>query len=161
MLSLPLIGQDVASPILTALCPSASVTDLSRIKSTAWTSPGHHKSGPHAHGAITGEHEGRGRVANCGLHICEGASRPGLLQFLLCAARRFSWFHDSFVNARMCSPGRALIRFAQRSTIQKDGSGHHTSGVWYTQPHYLSEIRTFILVTWTEMHGAERLQCPL
>src|SRR6266699_1027910 len=48
--------------------------------------------------------------------------------------------HDSFVNARMCSPSRALIRFAQRSTIQRDGSGHHTSVVWYNQPHYLSKI---------------------
>jgi hypothetical protein len=41
-------------------------------------------------------------------------------------------------------PGQALIISAQRSTIQKYGSGHHTSGVWYTQPHYLSEITAVI-----------------
>src|SRR6266516_5839838 len=46
---------DVQSPILTSSCPSASMTDLSGIQSTAWTSRGHHKSGPHTHRAITGE----------------------------------------------------------------------------------------------------------
>lgn len=30
----------------------------------------------------------------------------------------------------------------RRGTIQKYESGHRTSGVCYTQPHYLSEIRT-------------------
>ena len=55
------------------------------------------------------------------------AVRTGLLQFLLCAARRCSWFHDSAVSAGMCSPDWALTRFAQKSTLQKDGSGHHTS----------------------------------
>lgn len=86
-------------------------------------------------------------------------AEPRLLRSLLGAARRYSWFRDSYVNARMCSPGRALIRFAQRSTNHGDRSGHHTSGVWYTQPHYLSQRMASIVDTWAEMHGVEGLQC--
>ncbi|HXZ03202.1 MAG TPA: hypothetical protein VEH81_00135 [Ktedonobacteraceae bacterium] len=41
--------------LLPSLCPSAPVTDLSSRKSSAWTSPGHHKTGLHAHRAITGD----------------------------------------------------------------------------------------------------------
>src|SRR6266487_5216495 len=54
------MGQDVPSPILRSSCPSESMTGLSRIESTAWTSRGHHKSGPHPHGTVTnGEMEHR------------------------------------------------------------------------------------------------------
>src|SRR5206468_2902529 len=57
-LSLPLMGQDVGSPIHTSLCPSASVTGLSNMKCNARTSPGHHNSQPPAHRTITGERGG-------------------------------------------------------------------------------------------------------
>src|SRR5260370_29820677 len=50
------MGQDVQSPVLTSSCPS-SVIDLSSRESDTWTLRGHHKSGPHAHRAITGEQE--------------------------------------------------------------------------------------------------------
>ena len=74
-----MMGQGGQSPILTSSCPSSSVTDLSSRESNAWTLRGHHKSGPHAHRAITGEQEVRGRVSYRGLHIyiCRvGVLRP-------------------------------------------------------------------------------------
>ena len=64
-----MMGQGGQSPILTSSCPSASVTDLSSRESNAWTLRGHHKSGPHAHRAITGEQEVRGRVSYRGLQV--------------------------------------------------------------------------------------------
>src|SRR6266568_5148255 len=59
-----------ADRLLPSSCPSASLTDLSRRKFTVWTLRGHHKSGPHAHRAITSGQEVRGRLSKRGLHIC-------------------------------------------------------------------------------------------
>src|SRR6266568_4883057 len=52
-----------ADRLLPSSCPSASLTDLSKRKFTVWTLRGHHKSGPYAHRAITGEQGFRERVS--------------------------------------------------------------------------------------------------
>src|SRR5713226_7996628 len=86
-LSLPLMGQDLLSPFFISSCPAASLTDLPKIKSTACTSRGQHKRGPHAHRAITSEHEVRGRMSNRDLYICGSRveSRPASVSPVCCS----------------------------------------------------------------------------
>ncbi len=56
------LERSEASALYTSslVVPIIIMTDHSSRESTAWTSRGHHKSGPHAHRAITGDHEFQG-----------------------------------------------------------------------------------------------------
>jgi hypothetical protein len=63
------------------------MTNFSTMECNAWTSRGHHKSGLHAHRAITGDHEFWGRVSNRRLCIsaeaaatARGSAHPTLKQ---------------------------------------------------------------------------------
>jgi hypothetical protein len=94
-------------------CPSASVTDLSGIKFTVWTPRGHHKSGPPAHRAITGEQAGSGRVSNRGLHLC-GSRREVL----------FSWMNVTWCILR----GRSVCPFPGHSSLDSSGARAGGSG---------------------------------
>ena len=131
------LGHDGASCSICApplVAPSPQSADLSSMKCNAWTLRGHHKRGLHSHRAITMN----GRKPEGGERWLAPLRKPSRKQvcsrvLMVGSAKR--------VNARTCSPGQALIMSAQRRTNQKYGSGYHTSRVWYTQPHCLSQIR--------------------